>query len=35
VFGVDLVRSVERYLLEAAGFERPELGGLEAGARPV
>ena len=35
VFGVDLVRSVERYLLEAAGFERPELGGLEAGVQPV
>ena len=35
VFGVDLVRSVERYLLEAAGFERPELGGLEAGAQPA
>jgi transcription-repair coupling factor (superfamily II helicase) len=35
VFGVDLVRSVERYLLEAAGFERHELGGLEAGAQPV
>ncbi len=35
VFGVDLVRWVERYLLEAAGFERPELGGLEAGVQPV
>jgi len=35
VFGVDLVRSVERYLLEAAGFERLELGGFDAGERPV
>ncbi len=35
VFGVDLVRWVERYLLESAGFERPELGGLEAGVQQV
>jgi hypothetical protein len=29
------VRWVERYLLESAGFERPELGGLEAGVQQV